>query len=368
MRLTKTSLLILAIISLMALADYFQPGWQHPVWPLLAAAWLLLLLCERMMLWFQKVGLERRVQQHLYLGRRASIVYCVINHDKYPLRLITEEVTPRSIKTQQKTLTWNLCARERVEQATAVTPLSPAMLSFTTIRLKILGRLALAWWPRAIAMPQTVQVVPDYRATPEPRRHEPDGLMTASHLHAYQSVTLVLNAGYLNQLISGDLRRFDHYLNACSRLAYRALTAHRALNIIIYAQEIKMVMRDIKTLPQLGVLFTRVQHEMKGVDVAVHRCVLPQLERIHQPGLLLWFTDLDDTESNIELAQIVTRSKQRFKIQVYNLLAEEMALLDADLTKKRCGAYHKLEILTLQQHWRGSRQMLQRAGIHVVAA
>ena len=367
MRLTKTSLLILAIISLMALVDHFQPGWQHPVWPLLAATWLLLLLCERMMLWFQKVGLERRVQQHLYLGRRASIVYCVINHDKYPLRLITEEIMPRSIKTQHKTLTWNLYARQHMEQATAVTPLAPAMQSFTKIRLKILGRLALAWWPRSITVPQTVNIVPDYRATPEPVRPEPN-VLTASNLHAYQSVTLVLNAGHLNQLVSGDLRRIDRYINASSRLAHRALTAHRSLNVIIYAQEIKMVMRDIKTLPQLGKLFTRLQHELKTDEVAVHRCVLPQLERIQQPGLLLWFTDLDDTESNIELVQIVTRIKQRFKTQVYNLLAEEMALLDTDLTKKHCGAYHKLAILTLQQRWRGSRQMLQRAGIPVVAA
>ena len=366
MRLTKTSLAILFIISLAA-ADQFLSGWQNHTWPLLAATWLLLLLAERSMLWRQKISVQRRLNQYLYMGRPASITYCLTNHATYPVRICTQDMLPSSLQTEKKCLQWNLCAQQQIQQVSTATPVAPAELTFTHLRLMILGRLALAWWPRNLAIPQTVKVVPDYRGTSNLTRRAAKDFLSASKLHAYQSVTLVLNAGYLNQIVSGDLRRIDHYLNACSRLAYRALTARRALNIIIYGNELKLVMRNVNTLAQLGRFFTRLRH-IDTESMANHRCVLPQLASIHQPGLLVWYTDLDETQSNLDLAKILTQAKQRFAVQVSSLVARESALLDTDLNKRHCSPYHKLEILTTQQQWEDSRQLLRRVAIPVVSA
>lgn len=367
MRLTKTSLAILGIISLLALAEYFPHNWQTPFWPLLAAAWLFLLFCERILLWFQKIKLERRLDRPLYLGTATSVDYHLTNRDKYPVRLLTQELLPPTLTTKQNRLEWNLGARESLSQSITVTPITLAPAPFSRIRLKILGRLALAWWTRDMLLPHSVDVVPEYRTLPTNTRHAPDACMTPSRLRSFRSVTLVLNAGYLNQLVSGDLRRIDHYLNACTKLAYRALGAHRSLNIIIYTNEIQLMLREVKTPAQLGEFFDRLQDSINANDAADHRCVLPQLDRISQAGLLLWYTDLDEAERNIELAQILTHYRQRFDIQLYSLQASEAVILNEVLRKHRRHPYHQLEIRALQQQRRASREMFQRAGIPVVS-
>jgi len=368
MRLTKTSLAILGVISLLALAEYFPHNWQTPIWPLLAATWLFLLFCEQTLLWFQKIKLERRLDRPLYLGTPTSVDYHLTNRDKYPVRLLTQELLPPTVTAKQNTLEWNLGAHESLTQSIRVTPLTLAPAPFSRIRLKILGRLALAWWTRDIPMPHTVDVLPEYRTTPTNTRHTPDVGTTLSRLRTYRSVTLVLNAGYLNQLVSGDLRRIDHYINACTRLAYRALNAHRTLNIIIYAKEIQLIMREVKTPTQLGELFNRLQHDINADDAADHRCVFPQLDRISQADLLVWYTDLDDADKNIELAKMLTHYKQRFDIQLYSLQASEAVILNEELRIHRRHPYHQLEIRTLQHQRRASREILQRAGIPVISA
>lgn len=367
MRLTKTSLTLLAIISLLILAERFLPNWVSHMWPIITAGWLFLLLSERVILLFQKINIHRQMEKQFYLGSSARVTYSITNRNKYPVRLWTEETPVDQLLSNKHTHEWNLSAGQQQQQYMSIKPVALGNTSFTQIKATVLGRLALAWWTRYIKLPQTVEIQPECRTTCKPDKLAHNDFSQQIDLPAYSSITLVVNTSRLNQLVSGDLRRVDHYINACIKLASRALAAHRTVHFIVYDDQVRLLTHGIKHIQQLNNVFASLPQATTTMTDADHRCVLPHLGKIHQPGLLLWYTDLDDVQNTIELEKIIQPLKQRFKVLVYNLLTSEKNLMGEELVNHCRSPYHKLEILK-QQQWRASQQILQRAGIASIAS
>ena len=176
----------------------------------------------------------------------------------------------------------------------------------------------------------------------------------------------MINRDQVNQLVSDGLRRIDHYLNHCSAVAYQALRTHRIVNFIVYDQEPVLMQTGVQGLEKLSIFFDQLENiQYKPAEIANHRCLIDCLSKLTWPGLLIWYTDLDDASQTCELENICRLFKQSFEIVFYNCMTTETALLDNDIEQHCRSPYHKLSVLDLKQAWQNSRRLLHRAGIHM---
>jgi len=367
MRPTKTSLVILGTIVLLALTDAWLDNWMSHVWPLAAATWILLLLVEGGMLALQPILIERDLPDHLHLGQSVDIHYRVRNIRRLPLRMRTRDTLHPYFDGDRVSLDWSLAAHETQAQSSRYKIVGSGKIQLNNINASILGRLSLAWWDRNIAVPKSVRLDPDYRAgdTPVETGHSSDADDVS--VQNYSSVTLVINCAPASELTIDGLRRIDEYVNHCTALACQAIHAHRMVNIILYDQKPLVVMLGLDSFPALQEFFSRFrQIESQARLMANHHCISDCLDKLITPGLLIWYSDLDDARQTAELAKIVRVLKLRFDVHLYDRVATETSVLDKDLREHCRSAYHTLAVSNIKHMWQLSRRLLRQQNIKLL--
>lgn len=364
MRLTKTSLVTLGIIVLLAVIGAKLDNWMSYSWPLITSVWMILLLVERGMLFTHKPEIQRLVRTPLYLGQTSQIQYIVKNTGRRPIRLRSIEYLPSCMDTKAQLSHWNLATHEKKSQHIEFKVIGTGTITLNKIHAILLGSLGLAWWDRDFSVLQTIRLLPDYR----PGDRGVHSGVTDINLHLpmyhFPSITLVINNDQLNQLTVNGLRRIDRYINHGTAIACQAINAHQPVNFVVYDQTPTLVTTGIRTLPELGRLFARINEVKPGTDSSAnHRSVLPVLDKLSDSGLLIWYTDFDDAHQVDELARIAKVLKQHCHIVFYDHIASESALLDEDLLQNCRSPYHKLAVMDIKQQWHSARRLLQNSDL-----
>ena len=228
-------------------------------------------------------------------------------------------------------------------------PLRPLRLgrhALPALRTRILGRFALAWWPRVIDAPATVAVRPAFLSSDERRRATTHGagaplLMAGSgtellQLRPYRSgdpprsidwrataragelisrefgrdqhleILLAVDAGRHSRLGIDGNDRLGHYAHVAARFAERAVIAEDRVGLMVFADRVLVQMA-----PARGVAAVRaVRDALAGVeaveaesDLVSAALAIRKLTRVR--SLIVLFTDVDDPRGSGQLSQAV---------------------------------------------------------------
>jgi uncharacterized protein (DUF58 family) len=338
--------LILAAALLAILGDWSHARALAGLWHLPAALLLLGLAYES---WFISRGrftFELEAPEHLYLGRPSTIRF-ICRHSFG--RTLTVEIAPAapgdfvidgSIERTQ------IQAGQPASIMRRVTATRLGAGDWPALRMRVAGPLGLAWWPRQVACPGRVAVLPDlfrnagevkgvaaigaragadigagaevlrlrdYRAGDPPRVIDWKATARADRLISREfsqddglQIVIAIDAGRSSALRAGSLDRFGHYVNVAARLAQFAAERDDLVGLVVYADRPLAALapaRGTAAVARLRKVLAAARVERTESNPLYAAARVRSLVR-HRT-LIVMLTDIDDASAESQLAQAV---------------------------------------------------------------
>jgi uncharacterized protein (DUF58 family) len=226
---------------------------------------------------------------------------------------------------------------------------SPSRLgdySWPSLRTRVAGPLALAWWPRELICQRRVRVLPDlfrsnaqvkglaasgakagpligagaevlrlrdYRAGDPPRVIDWKATARAGRLISRDfaqdyrlQIVIVVDAGRASALRAGELDRFGHYVNVAARLAQHAALQDDLVGLVVYADRPLAALapaRGTEAVTRLRAVLAAARVEPTESNPLFAAIRVRSLVR-HR-SLIVMLTDVDDATAASQLVRAV---------------------------------------------------------------
>jgi uncharacterized protein (DUF58 family) len=339
-------LLVLLTIAVAIASDWSGEPGLAGVWRFPAALLLLGLAYESWLVSRLGLALELQAPEHLFLGRAAALRFvCTHALD----RNVTLEVAPTApeffdIQDQTESIDVSSGGRAVIERHVVACRLGD--YQWGKLSTRIAGPLGLAWWPKRVACPRRIRVLPDlfrnaaevksvaasgfqvgleigagaevlrlreYRVGDPPRVIDWKATVRAGRLisrdfsqdHGLQ-IVIVIDAGRSSALRAGALDRFGHYVNVAARLAQFAAEREDLVGLVVYADRPLAALapaRGPSAVARLRALLaaSRVERTESNPLYAATRV----RSLVRHRSLIVMLTDVDDASAESQLAQAV---------------------------------------------------------------
>jgi uncharacterized protein (DUF58 family) len=345
--LRANSLLLISLTVALAIAGDWSSGQSLAgLWRLPAALLMLGLAYESWIVSRSGLVFELHAPERLFLGR-GSVFRFVCSHALK--RTLTVEIAPSApqffeIESGVEHLNVGSGERAAFERRVNTNRLGP--YEWPALSTRTAGPLGLAWWPRQVACPGRVQVLPDlfrtpaevksvsaagsesaghsgggveilrlrdYRAADPPRIIDWKATVRADRLISREfsqdnglQIVIVVDAGRSSALRSGSLDRFGHYVNIAARLAQFAAERDDLVGLVVYADRPLAALapaRGSGAVARLRALLaaSRVERTESNPLYAATRV----RSLVRHRSLVVMLTDIDDASAQSQLAQAV---------------------------------------------------------------
>ena len=336
--------LILAAAALAIIGDW-EPTLAG-LWRLPAALLLLGLAYESWIVSRAHLTVELQAPEHLYLGRAAAIRFNCGHSLQRTLAIEIAPSAPEFFDIESSVESLQIKAAERAAIERRVVPKRLGSSKWPPLRARSAGPLGLAWWPRQVACPAAVRVLPDlfrnagevkgvsgigsqasidagagaevlrlrdYRAGDPPRVIDWKATVRADRLISREftqddglQIVIAIDAGRSSALRAGSLDRFGHYVNIAARLAQFAAEREDLVGLVVYAD------RPLAALPPARgpnavarlrrvLAASRIERTESNPLYAATRV----RSLVRHRSLIVMLTDIDDASAESQLAHAV---------------------------------------------------------------
>ncbi|HKY72638.1 MAG TPA: DUF58 domain-containing protein [Nitrospira sp.] len=351
----------------------------------------------------------RKVPPRAALGECLMGELAITNPTSRQLRIETQQPYPEGMMGNEAAFLLSIPAGNTAVQPFAVTLQALGRLEWQSLYTRSLGQFGLAWWPRRISLPGTVQVVParlrskerplevqkggnlarrglgvgtelhglrdyrpgdplramDWKATARSGRHTVRVFMEEQHLE----LMLLIDAGRTSSLQTGPLTRLNHYANCAARLAENAVSHGDQVGMVVFAET------PIQVLPPLkgsgALLHVRAALErMRPVlcDANPLSAVLLTRKLMKRRSLVVLFTDIDENEDASQLVKATALLAPKHLPVIAGILDEEILSLQRHRAAHWLDPFHAFAASETLQASQGAALRLQRMGAFVALA
>jgi uncharacterized protein (DUF58 family) len=338
--------LILAVALLAILGDWSPTQGLAGLWRVPAALLLLGLAYESWFVARSRFAFELEAPAHLYLGRPGTIRFVCRHAPSRALSLEIAPAAPSDFEIDGSIERVRLQAAPEASIMRRVTATRLGSSDWPALRARVAGPLGLAWWPRLIACPGRIVVLPDlfrsagevkgvaaigaragadigagaevlrlrdYRAGDPPRVIDWKATVRADRLISREfsqddglQIVIVIDAGRSSALRAGSLDRFGHYVNVAARLAQFAAEREDLIGLVVYADRPLAALAPARGTSAVARLRTvlaasRVERTESNPLYAATRV----RSLVRHRSLIIFLTDIDDATAESQLAQAV---------------------------------------------------------------
>jgi uncharacterized protein (DUF58 family) len=336
--------LILAAAALAIMGDWEQS--LAGLWRLPATLLLLGLAYESWIVSRAHLAVELQAPEHLYLGRGTTIRFICSHSLQRTLAIEVAPSAPEFFDIESSVESLQLTAAERAAIERRVVPKRLGPSEWPPLRTRCAGPLGLAWWPRQVACPAAVRVLPDlfrhagevkgvsafgsqasidggagaevlrlrdYRAGDPPRVIDWKATVRADRLISREfsqddglQIVIAIDAGRSSALRAGSLDRFGHYVNIAARLAQFAAEREDLVGLVVYADRPLAALPPARGPSAVARLRTvlaasRIERTESNPLFAATRV----RSLVRHRSLIVMLTDIDDASAESQLAHAV---------------------------------------------------------------
>ena len=336
--------LILAAAALAIMGDW-EPSLAG-LWRLPAALLLLGLAYESWIVSRAHLTVELQAPEHLYLGRGAAIRFICRHALQRTLAIQIAPSAPEFFDIESSVESLQIKSAERATIERRVVPKRLGSSEWPPLRARNAGPLGLAWWPRQVACPAAVRVLPDlfrnagevkgvsglgsqasidagagaevlrlrdYRAGDPPRVIDWKATVRADRLISRDfsqddglQIVIAIDAGRASALRAGSLDRFGHYVNIAARLAQFAAEREDLVGLVVYADRPLAALppaRGPNAVARLRTVLaaSRIERTESNPLYAATRV----RSLVRHRSLIVMLTDIDDASAESQLAHAV---------------------------------------------------------------
>lgn len=407
MALTRTGLILAALILLLGAAGQWLGSPFDQAWRYLAAIWLLGLVAE--VLWARgfTVPVEWHLPARVRLGVRSSAAIELLPVAR-ACELQVQLAPPAGTAAVARVERLRLGRQTSRRLELAFDPRSLGPIEWPGFEARLRGRLGLAWWPRRIGSSIAMRVEPDalgsdVRAAPGRAggiagQHRPGAGTDPWGLREYQpgdplrsldwkatarmqrllvretvedqhlDLVLVLDAGRAGCLRAGPLSRLHHHVNVACRFAQRAADAGDRIGLVVMQGDVLLRLSGLRGTAGVRKLRASLSDvQPRPVESSSIAGALAVRRIASSRALVIWLADLDQASLPAleEAARLLLPKHQPLFAQLID------AEVQAEATREARGALDVHTALAAKQ-WtegqaRAARRLRQR-GCEVVAA
>ena len=409
MSITLRAYFFFATICLVGIVGQWAGGSDTFFWKILALAFVVSLVTERVLVNRWTLILERELPVRAYLGKPLHYTVQVHNQSHRAIGIEAVEWYPVSVDGPEKVLRKTIAAGETDSTSYTVTPTRLGEVNWDRMYCRIAGILGLANWNRRLSSAGKVKVVPDHLNLSETklaaqsygdlnRRRYGSGLdliglrdylpgdslrsidwkaTARSGRHTVRvfsedqrlELTLLVDSGRRSSLQAGSLTRLGHYVNIAARLAEKTLMEGNSVNLICFADQVLATAYQAKG--RAGLL--RIREILgalrpQGTDSNLLPAVFETRHHARQRNLVVVLTDLDETSVDSQLIRATGLLVPKHLPLVASILDEETVEMESRFAHGWLDPYKTMAAHESLLESRRAALHLKRRGAHVVYA
>jgi uncharacterized protein (DUF58 family) len=358
----------------------------------------------------RRTSIESRIETspRALLGREQPAAFAFRNASSRDVKLQYVPVMPAGFEALPRTRFVTAPRGGVGRDSVSLVPVRLGAQLWPTIPARLLGRFALAWWPRDLHPAGEIRIAPDALRTP---RRRPTGVPTGmrprrtvgagSELHQLRAyvpgdplaridwkasartrrlvtrefsedqhldVLIAIDAGRLSRVRAGRIDRLGLYANIAARFAEIVTPNDDRIGLVVYSDRTLALTAPERGLPAV----TRIRNTLERLSVkAAESDPIAAAVRIRgllkHRGLVVMLTDLDDAMVAEQLARAVRLLSPPHLVVIAGVRSTEIA----DLSKQEARGWRDPWIaLAAQEHETraaAQRVLLRRLGAPVVA-
>lgn len=409
MVLASRSFIVLALVMVLGIAGQWSAELDSQLWRIPAAAWLLAVVIEAIVMHRMVLAVRRDLPKIGFLGRTFKAALYVHNSLAVPLFMETADRLAAGISPMDLRSSWRVGPASEARVDYSLTPQRLGEIDWQRMDARVLGRFRLAWWRRRISVPAALRVMPDHlgqddhrtgssdrgqHARPTPgsgselfglrdyqpgdplrdidwkataRRGEP--MVKIRQVDEAICLVIAIDCGRTSAVRSGSLTRLGHNVNVASRLAEQALSHGDQVALVTYAET------ALTTLPAVrgnsGLI--RIREQLAALspmmcDSLPVAAALAVRGVARQRSLVLMLTDIEEGEASAHLLQATRLLVPRHLPLIGALADEDMLAMRWRSDGHWQTPFNMLAALELNRDARRARLQLERAGARVVHA
>jgi len=398
-----------AFVCAIAIIGQWSSTVGEDIWRMPAAALLLALIVEGVLVRRDALRLERRLPARGFLGKPLASELVVHNTAPYTLELDTLDEFPTVLEADYTPQHWRIASGASSTRPMTLIPRELGELAWKTIRIRSRGAFGLAWWHRKLELPASIPVVPDHlhaedhRAGSEDqgryarsstgggtelmgfrdyqrgdplrsidwkataRRAKPIVRLYATEEHV--ELILAVDAGRTSGIQSGPLTRLGHYANVGARLAEKSLANGDHVGLVVFAEAPLYVaagLRGVAGLQRIRAALAGMRTQARESNPLAAALHIRRL--VSQRSLVVLFTDLDEGEVAGQLRRATSFLAPKHLPVVASLLDEDVLAMRWKRAERWLDPYAMLAALEITKGARRTALHLERSGAHVVLA
>jgi len=409
MNLTARSYAWAIAVCVLGIAAQWTEAVPVEFWRILAAAGIVLLVVEGILIRRDRVDVSRELPNRVALGQTISGALMIANPAPRPMGIELRQVYPDAIEGTDSIRRVDIAPQNRASQPFNAVATNLGQAVWPVIHARLLGRFGLGLWNRVLRVATTTEVVPDHLQDHERNvgtRASGDLVQTRAGaggeligLREYQpgdpvrridwkataratkpmvrifaeerelELLLAIDVGRTSGVQAGSLTRLGHYANIAARLAEAAARDGSRVGIVTFAEqpiEVMALSKGGAGLRQLRNVLARMQVVPRESNPLSAMLELRRLAP-HR-ALIAILTGLEETDAAGQLARAVTLAARKHLPLIGAMIDPELIAL-RERTPTRWLDPH--ELLAAQQELFNLRRVelqLRRQGAHVVVA
>lgn len=409
MTLTRRTLALAALLALLGIigqwaGEPLRDWWRYPT-----GIVLVLLVIEGLAARWQRFPARLEIPEPVYLGRATPLTLHIANPGSRGATIELATVPPAGIAADTEIVRRRIAAAGEASHSIAITPQRLGRHLWPLIPARVRGHFGLAWWPRKLDVAMALTVEPDLLGRPARRTGIARGgdLARAANGHSSEllelrdyrpgdplrridwkataraqwpivreynedlhlAIMLLIDVGRTSALPAGQLHRLHHYLNTAARLAELAAVNEDEIGLVAFADT------PLQALPPLSGSngLRRLRQQLAALQSQPRESnplsALLRLRRlVKRRSLVIWFSDLDDTDATGQLARAAELLAPKHLPLLASLRDERVEALRDTAAHHWLTPYHALAAGEALSVTRANILRLQRLGAHVVHA
>ena len=409
MHLTGLTYTIAAFVALVGIfGQWYGEGWEE-IWQMSAAALCAVIALEGHLARRVLPTIVRKVATRAALGESLTGELVVNNPTSRPLRIEMQQVYSDGVMGNEATSRLSIPAGDTAVRPFTITPQDLGRVEWQALYTRSLGRFGLAWWPRKITLPGTLDVVPArLRNRERPLEVRKGGslprlmLGTGNELHGLRDyrpgdplramdwkatarsgrdtvrvfseeqqleLMVLIDAGRSSSLQTGSLTRLNHYANCAARLAEKALNQGDRVGMVAFAEKPTQVVPPVKGSRALLHLRTALER-LRPVpcDSNPLSAVLLTRKLMQRRSLVVLFTEIDENEDASQLVKATALLAPKHLPLIAGILDEEILSLQRHQAVHWLDPFYAFAASETLQASGGAALRLQRMGAFVTLA
>jgi uncharacterized protein (DUF58 family) len=358
----------------------------------------------------RRLGLEARLETapRAFLGREQPAALVLVNRSARPVSIEYAPAVPPGFEALGAARTVTAPAHGAARDAFTLAPVRLGPQPWPKLPARVLGRLQLAWWSRALEPSAQVSVAPDtLRTAPGPRgfaagsrarrvvgagaevhqlrayvRGDPQsridwkatarsGALVTREFSEDQhlDILVAVDAGRFSRVGAGRLDRYGVYANLAARFAEVATRNDDRVGLVVYADRVLAACPPVRGLD--GMMRVRRALEQLAVRAAESDPTAAAVRiraLLRHRSLVVLLTDLDDASIAGQLTRAVRLLAPPHLVVVAGARSGEVGALTRSAARTWEDPWVALAAAQHEEHGALRRSLLARLGAPVVTA